>query len=131
MNPESQLPQPSPESDCGVPSQTVLPQSGCGVSPQTVQGASRSESSAQDDEIFSSNLLPPLITDHRSLGTSHHSFDDMGFVDPPEMSPPTYDCDFDYEDAARERELMLDGLADYNDDFSRSNDEGWFYSDEN
>jgi hypothetical protein len=56
----------------------------------------------------------------------------MGFVDPPEMpAEPDYDGDYDYEESARERELMLDDLADYNDDFSRSNDEGWFYSDEN
>jgi hypothetical protein len=56
----------------------------------------------------------------------------MGFVDPPEMpAEPDYDGDYDYKDDARERELMLDDLADYNDDFSRSNDEGWFYSDEN
>ena len=47
----------------------------------------------------------------------------MGFVDPPEMpAEPDYDGDFDYEDDARERELMLDDLADYNEDFSRSNE---------
>ena len=61
-----------------------------------------------------------------------HSFEDMGFVDPPETcAEPDYDGDYDYEESARERELMLDDLADYNEDFSRSNDEGWFYSDEN
>ncbi len=55
----------------------------------------------------------------------------MGFVYPPEMhAEPDYDGDYDYEESARERELMLDDLADYNEDFSRSNDEGWFYSDE-
>ena len=72
-------------------------------------------------------------TAFRSLGTSSlHPYDDMGFVDPPEMpAEPDYDGDFDYEDDACERELMLDDLADYNDDFFRSNDEGWFYSDEN
>ena len=117
MNPESQFPQPSPESGGGggVPPQSVLPPSGFGVSPQTVSGASRSES-----------ISPPQPS------YSHHSCDDMGFVDPPEMpAEPDYDGDFDYEESARERELMLDDLADYNEDFSRSNDEGWFYSDEN
>ena len=102
MNPESQIPQPSPESacGCGVPPQSVLPQSGCGILPQSVQGASRSESSAQVSEKSSSNLLPPLLTDHCSLGTSPSpSFDDMGFVDPPEMpAEPDYDGDFDYEE---------------------------------
>jgi hypothetical protein len=125
MNPPAPNSQPqSPQSPA---------ESGCCVSPQTVPGVSRSESSAQDPEKSSSNLLPPLITDHRSLGTSSSpSFHDMGFVDPPEMpAEPDYDGDFDYEDAARERELMLDDLAYDNDDFSRSNDEGWFYSDEN
>jgi len=124
MNPESQIPQPSPESDRDR---------GCGVSPQAVPGASRSESFAQDTEKSYSNLLPPLITDHSSHGTSSSpSYDDMRFVYPPEMpAEPDYDGDYDYEDDARERELMLDDLADYNDDFSRSNDEGWFYSDEN
>lgn len=113
MNPP--VPNPHPENP-----QTST-ESGCGILPQSVQGASRSD------------LHPPLITDHCSLGTSSpHSFDDMGFVDPPEMpAEPDYDGDYDYEESARERELMLDDLADYNDDFSRSNDEGWFYSDEN
>jgi hypothetical protein len=122
MNPESLIPQLSPESD-----------GDCGVSQQAEQGASRSESTAQETEKDSSNLLTPLITDHRSLGTaSPQPYDDMGFVYPPETyAEPDYDGDFDYEDDARERELMLDDLADYNDDFSRSNDEGWFYSDEN
>lgn len=123
MNPESQLPQPSPESDRDR---------GCGVSPQAVQGASRSESSAQDTEKTSPGLFSPPITDHRSLGTSPSpSFDDMGFVYPPEMpAEPDYDGDYDYEDEARERELLMDDLADDNDDFARSDDEGWFYSDE-
>jgi hypothetical protein len=58
-------------------------------------------------------------------------FDDMGFVDPPETyAEPDYGGDHDYEEDARERELLMDEIADYNDDFSRSNDEGWFYSDE-
>jgi hypothetical protein len=121
MNSESQIPQLSPESD-----------GDCGVSPQAEQGASRSESTAQETEKDSSNLLTPLITDHRSLGTSpSQPYDDMGFVYPPETcAEPDYDGDSDYEESARERELVLDDLADYNDDFSRSNDEGWFYSDE-
>ena len=117
MNPESQFPQPSPASACGLPPQSIQ-ESGCGVSPQTVPGASRSD------------LHPPLITAHcfasghvrcaPILGTSSpHPYDDM--VYPPEtFAEPDYDGDFDFEDAARERELMLDDLADYNDDFSRS-----------
>jgi hypothetical protein len=118
MNPESQLPHPSPESDrgFGVSPQSVLPQSGGGVSPQAVPGVSRSDSA-------SPFLHPPTH--------SHPSFDDTGFVYPPEMpAEPDYDGDFDYEESARERELILDDLADDNEDFTRSNDEGWFYSDE-
>ena len=106
MNPESQIPQPSPESDCGG-----------GVPPQTVPEASRSE--------FTLPTPHPPTHSHNL-----HPYEDMGFVDPPEMpAEPDYDGDYDYEESARERELMLDDLADYNDDFSRSNDEGWFYSD--
>jgi hypothetical protein len=56
----------------------------------------------------------------------------MGFVDPPEMpAEPEYDGDFDYEDAARERELLMDDLASDADDFTRSDEEGWYYADEN
>ncbi len=55
----------------------------------------------------------------------------MGFVYPPEMSAePDYVGDYDFEEDARERELLMDDLADDNDDFARSDDEGWFYSDE-
>jgi hypothetical protein len=56
----------------------------------------------------------------------------MGFVAPPEMpAEPEYDGDFDYEDAARERELLMDDLASDADDFTRSDEEGWYYDDEN
>lgn len=41
----------------------------------------------------------------------------MGFVDPPEM-PCEPDYDGDYEDDTREREPMLEDLADDNDDSS-------------
>ena len=55
----------------------------------------------------------------------------MDFIDPPEfLDEPGYDSDFDYEDDARERELLMDDLADDNDDFARSEEEGWYYSDE-
>lgn len=90
MNPESQIPQPSPESGCGVP-------------PQTVPGASRSESALS-------------------------VFDSMGFVDSPETHAEP-DFDDDNEDA-RNYDLMLDDLAAANDDFARSDEDGWFYSDE-
>lgn len=115
MNPEPQIPRPKPTSE-----------SGCGVPPQAVPGASRSETSsgcAEDAELPSS-----LITAHRSLGTSA---DDMGFVDPPEMlAEPEYESDYDFEEDAREHELLMDDLADDNDDFARSDEEGWYYSDE-
>jgi hypothetical protein len=122
MNPD---PQPS---DRGVSPQSSS-DSGCGILPQSVTGASRSDSSAQDPEKSSSNLLPPLITAHRSLGTS--SSDDMGFVYPPEtLAEPDYESDYDFEEDARERELLMDDLADDNDDFARSEEDGWYYSDE-
>ena len=40
------------------------------------------------------------------------------------------DLDYDLEEAAREREILIEESAAYNDDFARSTDEGWFYSDE-
>jgi hypothetical protein len=40
------------------------------------------------------------------------------------------DSEYDLEEAARERELLIEESADYNDNFARSSDEGWFYSDE-
>ena len=97
-----------------------------GVSPQSVQEASCSD--------FSSPASPatpqPLVC--------HSNPDPDDYLKGLELArleethaEPDYDGDSDYEDAARERELMLDDLATYNDDFSRSNDEGWFYSDEN
>ena len=55
----------------------------------------------------------------------------MGFVDPPEMlAEPDYDGDCDYEDSAREHELLLNDFASDNEDFTRSDEDGWFYSDE-
>jgi hypothetical protein len=55
----------------------------------------------------------------------------MGFVDPPEMlAEPEYESDYDFEEDARERELLMDDLADDNDDFARSDEDGWYYSDE-
>ena len=105
MNPESQIPQPSPES-------------GGGVAPQTVPRAYRSEST-----------LPNSQTPTHSHPS--HSFDDMGLVYPPEMpAEPNYDGDYDSEDDARERELLYHDLASDNDDYTRSDEDGWFYSDE-
>ena len=57
------------------------------------------------------------------------AIDDLSFVYPPEM-PAEPDFDFDNE-ADRTHQLLLDDLADDNDDFARSNEDGWFYSDEN
>lgn len=55
----------------------------------------------------------------------------MGLVYPPEMpAEPNYDGDYDSEDDARERELLYHDLASDNDDYTRSDEDGWFYSDE-
>lgn len=52
--------------------------------------------------------------------------------DPPEPSDDIFepDLDYDFEEQERQRELQIEESADYNDNFSRSSDEGWFYSDE-
>lgn len=63
--------------------------------------------------------------------TSHPSYE-MGFDYPPEiLAEPEYESDYDFEQDARERELLMDDLADDNDDFARSEEDGWYYSDEN
>ena len=112
MNPE---PQPGGHSD-QTQSST---ESGGGVPAQPVPGWSRSE-------------FPPPITVHCSPGTPpSHELTAMDFTDPPEfLSEPDYGDDFDYEEDAREHELLMDDLADDNDDFARSAEEGWYYSDE-
>lgn len=45
-----------------------------------------------------------------------------GYIEP--------DPDYDIEEMERQRELLIEERADYNDNFARSSDEGWFYSDE-
>jgi len=52
------------------------------------------------------------------------------FTYPPMDPEPPPEPAYDYEDDAREYQGILDDLAAYNDDFSRSNEDGWFYSDE-
>ena len=92
-------------------------ESGCGILPQTVQGASRSEAS-------SPALHPPAYSFRPA------AFDDLGFVYPPEMpAEPDFDFDDDNE-YTRERELLMEDLASDNDDFARSDEDGWYYSDE-
>ncbi len=45
--------------------------------------------------------------------------------------PAEPDVDFDDDNEyARERELLMDDLASDNDDFARSDEDGWYYSDE-
>jgi hypothetical protein len=112
MNPENPFPKPEPFSD-----------SGCGVPPQSVQGASRSESA---DPNF------PLITAHGSLGTSFPVADEFRIGLELARLEQTY-AEPDYDDGfdnAREHELLMHDLADDNDDFARSDEEGWYYSDE-
>ena len=127
----------------------VPPASGCGASPQSAQErprpgvasaeTARSESTAPDTEQASSDLRS-LITAHCSLGTSSHppihSYhpsidDDQKGYELARLEETYAEPDFDDNEDARERELMFEDHATYNDDFSRSNDEGWFYSDEN
>ena len=46
----------------------------------------------------------------------------------PDMPDPDYD--FDFGDDGRDRDLLMDDLASDSDDFARSDEEGWYYSDE-
>jgi hypothetical protein len=112
----SNTPNPSPENP---PANTAqLPtESGCGILPQTVQGASRSVASSPASHPPAHSFRPA-------------AFDDLGFVYPPEMpAEPYFDFDDDNE-YARERELLMEDLASDNDDFARSDEDGWYYSDE-
>jgi hypothetical protein len=114
MNPEAPISrQENPPADTAqAPSQ-----SGCGILPQTVHGASRSVA-------FSPAPHPPAHSFRPA------AFDDLGFVYPPEMpAEPDFDFDDDHE-SARERELLMEDLASDNDDFARSDEDGWYYSDE-
>ncbi len=52
------------------------------------------------------------------------------FTEPDDEDEVGYDDESDIDEAERERELLTEELGAYNDDFSRSSDEGWFYSDE-
>jgi hypothetical protein len=73
----------------------------------------------------------PLVTDHRSLGTpaSHHKYLMHNYTPPITTELDHEDFDFDNE-SLREHELILDDLASDSEDFARSEDEGWYYSDE-
>jgi hypothetical protein len=122
MNPD---PQPSGHAD-----QTkTSTESGCGVPPQSVPGASRSGFTPPSTDL--SHHSPEATADHLSPGTPpSHDPTAMDFTDPPDfLDEPNYESDFDYEDDARERELLMDDLADDNDDFARSEEDGWYYSD--
>jgi hypothetical protein len=101
--------------------------SGCGVSAQPAEGASLAPHSVSDDGRTEVYIPAP----HPTRSIHCHPSDDMGFVYPPEMlAEPEYESDYDFEEDARERELLMDDLADDNDDFARSDEDGWYYSDE-
>ena len=75
---------------------------------------------------------PPLITAHGSLGTSSSDADEFRIGLELARLEQTYSVP-DYDDGldnAREHELLMHDLADDNDDFARSDEEGWYYSDE-
>jgi hypothetical protein len=112
----SNTPNPSPENSPANTAQAPS-ESGCGILQQTVHGASRS--------VASSPALHPPAHSFRPA-----AFDDLGFVYPPEMpAEPDFDFD-DNNESARERELLMEDLASDNDDFARSDEDGWYYSDE-
>jgi len=114
MNPEAPISRPEnpPQDTAQAPSE-----GGCGILPQTVHGASRSVASSPAPHPPAHSFRPT-------------AFDDLGFVYPPEMpAEPDYVFDDDNE-YARERELLMEDLASDADDFTRSDEDGWYYSDE-
>jgi hypothetical protein len=53
----------------------------------------------------------------------------LNYTPPITTEPDDEDFDFDNE-SLREHELILDDLASDSQDYARSEDEGWYYSDE-
>ena len=94
-------------------SQPILPTSNNDILPQTVQDTSS----------------PGSTTTQPTAGYYNSQvFADPDFVYPPEM-PAEPEDDFDNEDS-RVHELMLDDHASDTDDFARSDEDGWYYSDD-
>ena len=102
-------PQPPINSKFQIPPPEPLNANGNGASPHAAQGA------------FCSRSNP---------GTPQ-PFDNMGLIPPPDMPLESdYLVDFDHEEHEREREILFQDLASDNEDFTRSHEDGWFYSDE-
>ncbi len=67
----------------------------------------------------------------RENSNSPQPFDHMDLVHPPEMPAESDHLeDIDCDEHIRERETLYQDLASDNQDFTRSDEEGWFYSDE-
>lgn len=119
MNPDH--PNPDPGNPPVADEAQAPSESGCGILPQSAGGASR-----------------PTVPEPASTAAPHppaRSFvpDAYDFHMALELTRPEEtraEPDYDYEEDVRERELFLDDLASDSDDFHRSAEEGWFYSDE-
>lgn len=83
-----------------------------------------------------SSSEPPVSTQSATFAVGsrpHVPYDELPYI---EAKGTSYEPDYepyyesDLEEAARERELLMDDIASDNDDFARSNEDGWYYSDE-
>lgn len=125
MNPDH------PNSDAEISPAPAPPESGCGILPQSPQEATPARHGS--NEHANSGVSTPASSTAPPPPTRSFDPDAYNFHMALELTRPeeTYaEPDYDYEEDARERELLLDDLASDSDDFTRSDEEGWFYSDE-
>ena len=80
------------------------------------------------EDVLPPDQFSPLLSDPRPLKTSTYPHQYLMQTERPSMTAEPED-EYDNE-AALDYEVILDDLASDRDDFSRSNDEGWYYSDE-
>lgn len=133
MNPDHPI--PDPENPPAPDAAQSPSESDCGILPQSAQGASsaRHDSSPDGRSEFSrpGSTAAPHPPAHPFDPAAYDFHMALELTRPEETyAEPDYDYGYDPEEDARERKLLLDDLASDSDDFSRSDEEGWFYSDE-
>jgi hypothetical protein len=80
------------------------------------------------EDVLPPDQFSPLLSDRPPLKTSTYPHQHLMQTERPTMTTePEDEYDIDYE---RNMELHYQDLASDSEDFARSNDEGWYYSDE-
>ena len=128
----SDIPNPDPENASAPDAAQSPSERPCGILPQSAQGASSARRDSSHDGRSEFSWPAPTAVPHPPA----HSFDSdayefhMALELKRSEGTGSEQPDYDYEEVARERELLLDDLASDSDDFCRSAEEGWFYSDD-